>query len=80
MMVGYSNKTLSAPLPVLKRFKHRGPTAIGVVKSIVHAPDFGALMNPHAVTLKKPDASYTQDQAKQVQHWAMDVVHTGRPA
>jgi hypothetical protein len=80
MMVGYSNNTLYAPFSVLKRFQHRGAMAIGMVKSIVHAPDFGAVMNHHDVTLKKLDASYIEDQAKQVQHWDMDVVHIVRPA
>jgi hypothetical protein len=69
MLVGYSQKTLYTPLPVLKRFQHRAPSADETIKSIVHMPDVDDLINPHAVALKRP-----------AQYWAMDVVHTGQPA
>ena len=53
MLFGTANKTLYAPVPVLKRFQYRDVQPDGVIKTIVKTSDYDYTKNPHAVQLKK---------------------------
>lgn len=49
MLVGTSNHTIYAPIPLLKRFQYHDPEPDMVVKSIVKSADYKSSKNPHAV-------------------------------
>jgi hypothetical protein len=71
MLVGSSHKTAYSPLPVLKRFQYRQDRiAHYMIKSMVYAPDFDQMLNPHALALKRNPKESAGTAAK-VQTWTM---------
>lgn len=59
MLYGSANRTLYAPLPVLRRFRYRDPVAEPVIKTIVRASRFYAVKSPHSVDVVAGGAVHT---------------------
>ena len=47
ILMGSSNRSVYAPLPVTKRFQYREAAPSGNIKTIVHTADFVSMRNPH---------------------------------